>query len=474
LHKVGLLGYKVGILTFSDGRPHAHNAQEKTVKREHEKLANALKKTGEAEVIEGSRFITSHKIAVEEAKRMVREDVDCTILNTPIWVFPHFVVIAARNGQQPYLLFANDDPSTSAMVGMLASSGSLDQLGIRYKRVWGDAANEKTLGEMMVFIRAAYGVKKLKGQTYGLFGGRSMGMYTAISELATWQRKFGVDIEHVDQLEIIREAEKVSEEDANRHLKWLKENVSEIVYDGKFVTDEMLKKELKCYIATKRLAKKLDFDFIGVKCQPELSDGYCTQCFTSAFMNDPYDADGKKEPMVMACEVDMDGALTMQILKLLSKKPVLFFDFRGYDEEIKAYVFANCGAMSTWYSARSNDPRENLKKVRIEPAPCQYFLAGGANIQFICKEGDVTCARLLRRNGEYLMMIMRGKFVEMPLEKLRQTTWQWPHAFVKINVEPENLIKKYGSNHVHAVTGDYVNELIEVCNLLDIKYEVFG
>ena len=37
-----------------------------------------------------------------------------------------------------------------------------------------------------------------------------------------------------------------------------------------------------------------------------------------AFLNDPYDWDGPHEPIVAATESDMDGALTMQIFKLLT------------------------------------------------------------------------------------------------------------------------------------------------------------
>src|SRR3712207_7175000 len=41
-----------------------------------------------------------------------------------------------------------------------------------------------------------------------------------------------------------------------------------------------------------------------------------------AFLNDPYDWDGPKEPHVCATEADMDAALTMQLLKGLSDTPV--------------------------------------------------------------------------------------------------------------------------------------------------------
>ena len=44
----------------------------------------------------------------------------------------------------------------------------------------------------------------LNGQKYGLIGGRSLGMYSATVDMQDWQDKFGVDIEHCDQSEIVR------------------------------------------------------------------------------------------------------------------------------------------------------------------------------------------------------------------------------------------------------------------------------
>jgi L-fucose isomerase len=47
-----------------------------------------------------------------------------------------------------------------------------------------------------------------------------------------------------------------------------------------------------------------------------------------AFLNDPYDWEGPHEPIVAATEADIDGALTIEILKHISGEPVLFADVR--------------------------------------------------------------------------------------------------------------------------------------------------
>ncbi len=68
---------------------------------------------------------------------------------------------------------------------------------------------------------------------------------------------------------------------------------------------------------------------------------------TEAFMNDP--GTGHHEPIVDATEADMDGALTMEILKLLSSSPVLFGDVRHYNAKLNFVDICNSGSQATFF-----------------------------------------------------------------------------------------------------------------------------
>ena len=67
------------------------------------------------------------------------------------------------------------------MVGMLASAGGLNQAGVRFARAFGEIEDED-LCRVRTFVRAAGAVSRLRGQTFGLVGGRPMGMYTATAD----------------------------------------------------------------------------------------------------------------------------------------------------------------------------------------------------------------------------------------------------------------------------------------------------
>lgn len=465
---------KLGILTFSDGRKRIHDYFLKTNKAYLSRLTEALKKTGELDLVVADKIIHTPELAKTQAETLKCARVDGTLFNFSIWSFPHFPVIAAKNGQEPYLLFAHLNPQIPGFVAMLAAGGCLDQVGVRHKRLWGDVSDKNVINKILRFSRAASVVNRLRGQTCGIIGGRSMGMYVGAVDTRQWQNQFGVDLEHVDQLEIVMRAEKIPESTVGKAFEWLTEKVRKIEYDGKALTPDKLKQQIRFYYATKEIIEEKKFSFVAIKCQPELSEYYVTQCLSQAFLNDPYDMDGKKEPIPTGCEGDLDGALSMQILKLLTDSPVLFIDLRHYDPADNVFVFGNCGAQATYFAGKSNDPGENLKDVTFYPQVLYFYRGGGATVQYMCAPGEVTIARLARRDGKYWMAIISGEFVSYPEEKLKEISPEWPQGFAKLFVDVDELISELGANHVHAVYGNWVRELKDVCDIMGIEYKVFS
>ncbi len=464
---------RIGIIGFSDGEPEVHDQLKEIVLRNYKAIVTALNDSGAVEVIEADTLINSVKTAKEEAEKLKSKNIDGTIFSYGVFSFPNFSAIAAKNGKGPFLLAANLDPTWPGMVSMLAAGGALHHLGIDHFRVSGDVSQADVLEKYEKFAKCAMVASSLNGQKYGLIGGRSLGMYSTTVSMQDWQQDFGVDIDHLDQLEIVRLAEMVPTAQVDKAFKWLNDKIGKINYDDKRLTEEKLKTQIRHYEATKEIVRKNNFDFIGVKCHYEMSRNYCTQCLTAAFMNDPYDWDGKKEPIIMACESDSDGALTMQILKILTGDPVIFMDVRHYDKEFDVMVFCNCGSQSTWYAGKSDNPDENLKNVTLYPS-LEIYSGGGAHVNCMTKAGTATIARLNRYKDKYRMTIIPAEFVELPREKMKETTEEWPHVFAKLPFNYEIFLEKFDANHCHAVYGDHVDELKIICKMLDIDYELLG
>ncbi|MEM3658484.1 MAG: hypothetical protein QXQ66_08760, partial [Candidatus Hadarchaeum sp.] len=254
---------KVGILTFSDGRESVHQELEPVTRQFQNRLAQALQDTGEIQPIVGQEIIWTAELAQTEARRLASERCEVTIFNFAVWSFPHLAVIAAQFAPGPFLLFSNINPQYPGMVGMLASAGALDQIGVFHGRLFGDIRDPEVLRKVLAFVRAGAAVNRLKGETFGLFGGRPMGMYTAVANPDQWMREFRIDVEHFDQSEIVRRAQLVPQDEVEQAFQWLSRKVGKIHYDGKQLTPEKLKLQIKSYIAVREMAKEFNLDFLG-------------------------------------------------------------------------------------------------------------------------------------------------------------------------------------------------------------------
>jgi L-fucose isomerase len=460
----------VGVLSFSDGRDFAHAIVRPEIEASERALRELLEAGGH-EVVSADEPVWSNHDAVREGRRLRAVNPDCVVFNFSAWAFPHFAMLAASEITAPLILMSNLDPARPGLVALLAAAGGLDQVGRRYARVWGDVGDSDVRDRLEVQIAAAAAVSRLRGMTFGRIGGRPMGMYTATAGTDTWLARFGIDVEEVDQLELVRRAEAADAAEARQGRAWLEQNCRAVHYDGNLLTPELLERQLRMYLALRDLIDELHFDFTGIKGQPELTTHFATADVAEALLNDPYDWRGSKPPHVCATEADMDGALTMQLFQLVAGTPVLFADVRHYHRDRDVWDLCNSGQHATWLAARSPEPAENLRHVELFPAQF-YFPAGGASVYHVAAPGEFTFARLTRDDGRYRMHLLHGSAERYEdaenVALAEQSTRTWPHMFARLDATPESFLGSYASNHIHGVPGDRRAELRGVCELLDV------
>ncbi|MCC5877094.1 MAG: L-fucose/L-arabinose isomerase family protein [Candidatus Sumerlaeia bacterium] len=474
---------KVGILTFGDGRDFLQKPLEKITENFEATLQKTLEGEG-FEVVTGDEVIWRNDLAEKNGRKMTAEGVDCVIFHYAVWAWPQFARVAAQFCPQPIVMYANVNPAYPGLVGMLANAGSLDQVGIKYTKTFGDLDDGKTVGTLRERILGIAALNRLKGQTYALIGGRSLGIDTAVSDPALWMKLFGVDVDHVDQYELVRRAE-IERETGGRideAISYLEKHVRKIHWtapDAEMrLTRELLSKQLGMYYATTDLCAEFGYDFCGIKGQRELTEHYATADIAEAFLNDPYGPDGKPhEPIVCSTEADMDAALTMQIFKHTTGDPVLFADIRHYHADLGVWDLCNSGQHATWFAARSSSPEENLAKTEFRPEGF-YFPAGGASVFHTAAPGEVTLARLTRSGdtNNYKMVVCHGEFRDFGEEKndelARLVQDNWPHAYAGLTCSPEDFIAAFNCNHIHGTYGDWRGELKTFCWAAGIECQV--
>ncbi len=462
---------KVAVMTFGDERPDMWQKVFRPLTEPRHKQAVEYFKSLSLDVYAFEEVARTKGQIDDQVDQLKVQGVEVLVAHTPCWTSPNLVVRGVQRMGLPTITMTNKSAATHGGVGFFGASGTLSQIGYPHHRVREDFDNPAMRKKVLPFIRAASAKARLQGKMFGLFGGRSLGIDTGTFDPMQWRRQFGVDVEHIDQLEIIRRADTIEKERTEKMVTWLSENTACINYDGKALTDEKLAYAVNCYIATKDIIEEKGLDFVAIKCMPDLVNHYIPQCISAAFLPGPYDADGKKEPISMACEADGDGALSMEILKDLSGgSPVLFGDVSHMNDSTNTVYIPNCGAQCTWFAGRSEKQEDNLKHVEIRPS---VRPAGGATVYFTAAPGPVTLARLYRDTGNYRMAIIPGEAITLPEEELAEFIkargkHQLPTMFVKVKMDLEHLVQEFGSNHISGVAGQYVEELVHLCKMLDI------
>ena len=105
--------------------------------------------------------------------------------------------------------------------------------------------------------------------------------------------------------------------------------------------------------------------------------------------------------------------------------------------------------------------------------PHIYGEAGGGATQYVAAPGEVTLARLCRKNGKYWMAIFTGEAIKREREDLREVVWPWAYMFISTKINIDDFLGTFGSNHMHVAKGNLVDELVQICSLLEIEAKVY-
>jgi len=261
---------KIGIITFGDNRDPEWNKVFKQMTVPRHDLAVEMLKTLPIEVISVKEPARSREEINNQVDLLKNEGIDVFIAHTPCWTSPNLVVHGVQRMEMFTIMLGNRDMSTHGCVGLFGAAGALSQIGQSHKRIRVDYTEEMYREKLLPILRASAVKNRLKGSVMGHFGGRSIGIDTATFDPMGWRKQFGVDVEHIDQVEILRRAELVSQERIDRMREWIEKNAKEVLYNDDKFTPKKFDFQLACYIGTKDICKDLGLDFTAIKCMPEL------------------------------------------------------------------------------------------------------------------------------------------------------------------------------------------------------------
>lgn len=455
-----MLEKRCAILTIADSRDDYYSQRHHMVMEQLENI-KWLNDYADCYVSPVLRRDGEVKAAIEEAKR---HNPQALIIHIPIWADPVFAETIAVTMDLPILLLGNRDPATSSMVGLLGAAGALDQISRAHIRVMRKGTVDD--GRIKAFIDGAAAAEMLRGKKMLRFGDCALGIRTAAPDAMRWLKDFGVGVQGVDESKIVEAAKQVDAEAVTHCRKWLESDLGGITFGDGF-TEEVLERQIRAYLGTKKLLEEYSADFIGIKCQPDLSDHYANQCLSHMLMNATFDDQGAKPIVSCSCESDANGALTMYLMGQISNAPASLMDVRSIDEEQGLWLLANCGAMPLDHYACKENGCPNAKILRHT-----FGKSGAAACTGELKTGAVTMARICVKNDRHWMAVVRGESVAMTPDIRKKSPMQFPTAYIK-TAPLDGFLDQYDSNHIHIVFGDISESLRQFCNVVGIECKVW-
>lgn len=504
---------KVGVFSPNDPRPWVRSENLELMLDHERSLIGTLRKNGFEVVRGGDGFAQEDQIAwnTELIRRQVSniasERPEALIINQGSWTFPYDSVDAVQWFQREtddiarVIMFSYKDTQVPGLVAGMAAGGGLKRIGIPFSLCYGIIDRDPEAEAWLLGILDFYGrraaaaegvesaIRQLRGKKYLALGGMSLKMPTTTADVDQWQKLFGVSYEALDQSELVVRALDMVEWDrkpGESGYTIVDQRVEEAVdytygqghgsFDfsrdklpdiGKFVL------QIALYYAALDLCEEYNIDFAGVKCQDELSGRYCTACMVSSYLSNDVGPDGKPKPIIpVACENDMDSALTQLWLHLLSNEPAGFGDFRDVGDG--QLVIVNCGQHPPYFfGPPEEDPVQKLDHVEYMGQEI-FYKAGGSSVRGRTPGGEtMTVARLGRENLRYQLVTTVMETVDVHPDEHQRYDYSWPIIKGKIPIPDQLLIDVWPCNHLGFAYGDYTPHLVEMAHRLDIGYRAF-
>lgn len=405
-------------------------------------------------VFQPKEVVSYKKQAIKVLEMLKKENIDVLILYSATWVWASEIIWLAKNINKQIILWS---PATSrgwTNVGAMEMHGALDEIGIEHKFIIGQYDDDRTLGKIKAFCMAAKAMLRLQGMTIGMIGGRGMGETTGVADPSQWMSKFGIDIEHMDQLVVIQEAQAVD-----------KETVVEVYNDIKNKFDyipkltEIMEKSVRLYIAMKKIYSEKKFDMATVKCFPELGDNYATPCLAQSLLAD--------EGYTSSCIGDLNSALTAEIMGNFTDEAIFSADIqhvRYWEDIVKIVCDGGCPPSLAGKCKSCGVGPRGLPSEGAE---------GGMGISAVLKKGTCTMAHIARIKGEFVMHIAPGAVFEPEADQIEELLREcgmpnWAHAYIKLKGDGEEFYQNQRGEFVCLAYGDIVEELSNFCIMTEI------
>ena len=286
--------------------------------------------------------------------------------------------------------------------------------------------NLKIINEKMI---------QYKQPKLGLIGVRPEGFDTCDFNNEELKSKFNAKIEKIKLQSLFNISSKVDKKTINL----TKKNISKNLKNINQVNQKELNKSISLFHGLETIQQTKNINAFAVRCWPEMFTEYgCASCGPMAMMNE--------NKISSACEADVLGSLTCNILNQLNNKPALLVDIVDVDEKDGTAVFWHCG-LAPISMANKNTPSATVHSNRRKPLLHNFAF----------KSGEITIFRVSKSENKLKFIVLNGKILK------RKNSFSGTSGVISLGKNTykkiKNLFLSGLEHHVAFTYGDVVEDI---------------
>ena len=285
---------------------------------------------------------------------------------------------------------------------------------------------------------------EFKQPKIGIIGERPEGFDTCDFNSKELKTKFNAKLANFNLKKLFDIASNIEKKTINL----TKKNISNNLKNLNKLNQKELNKSISLFHGLEKLHEKQKIDAFAVRCWPEMFTEYgCASCGPMAMMNE--------KKISAACEADVLGSLSCNILNQLNNKPALLVDIVDVDEKDNTTVFWHCG-LAPLSMAEKNTPSATVHSNRRKPLLHNFAF----------KAGEITIFRVSKSENKLKFILMRGKVLRRKnsFSGTSGVISLGPNTFKKI----KNLFLSGLEHHVSFTYGDVIEDIKSLGNQLRI------
>lgn len=336
----------------------------------------------------------------------------------------------------------------------------LGHYNIPYKWFYGHVEEEYFQKRLGITIRSLSAIKNMAQAKIGWIGGLSPGFYDMVVDERKLEARFGSRVFSHELGEVVALAKSYGEDKAALIAGEMKAAASEVR-----VADAAMIKGSRVYLALKEIAERNGYSAMAVECWPKFQAMYgVAPCMAYSWL-------GSEDGLPVACEGDVQGAMSMLLLNYLTGKQgsSTLLDMTALDPEAGTMMMWHCGVSPRHFANKDGIKWVNHTTLgRKAPEGMIYGVAG--DLVFGAQDTTVTYVG----DNAGTLLVLRSQIVEREVKGFDGTRG-WFSQF-ELNQEPINMwdlintLTVRGHEHHYAIgQGDVTNELLEVAAWLKMR-----